>query len=105
MAGVKWTPKARIALQEIAGYIARQSGHPGVADKFVDAIHKKSGSYGRQPMMGSIHEELPDVFRYFTHSRHVIIYEKRADGIVIHLVIDSAREWTRLFGLLAEEDN
>lgn len=105
MTGVKWTPKARISLQEVASYIARQSGDPDVADRLVDAIHDKSSSYGRQPMMGSIHEELPDGFRFFTHKRYVVIYETKGDGIVIHLVIDSARDWTRIFGPLIEPEN
>lgn len=57
-----------------------------------------SESYARQSEMGSLHEDLPDGLRYFVHKRYVIIYEPLEDGIRIHLVVDSARDWTRLFG-------
>ena len=97
MAGVEWTPQARISLNEIAGYIAREAGRPKAAERIVRAIHAKSESYGRQPMMGSLHEELPEPLRFFLHKRYVVVYEPLYDGIRIHRVADSARDWTRIF--------
>ena len=48
--------------------------------------------------MGSLHEDLPDGYRFFVHKRYVIVYEELEDGIIVQLVVDSARDWARLFG-------
>lgn len=69
-----------------------------MADKLLDRIYEKSEAYGRQPSMGSLHEDLPEGYRFFVHKRYVIVYEELEDGIVVQLVVDSARDWTRLFG-------
>lgn len=47
--------------------------------------------------MGSLHEELSENFRNFVHKRYVIVYETLTDGILVHLVADSARDWTQMF--------
>lgn len=47
--------------------------------------------------MGSLHDELPDGYRFCVYKRYVIVYEERDDGIIVQLVVDSARDWTRLF--------
>jgi plasmid stabilization system protein ParE len=96
-ANVEWTPKARQALQEIAKYIARKDHRPRVADELVDDIHAKCQQYARSPSIGSQHEVLPDGFRFFVHKRYVIVFERCVDGIRIHLVVDSARDWPHLF--------
>jgi plasmid stabilization system protein ParE len=97
MAGAEWTSRARRSMQEIARYIARESGRPKVAEKLSNAIRTKAEAYGRQPTMGSLHEGLPENFRYFIHKRYVIVYEALEDGILVHLIADSARDWIRLF--------
>ena len=97
MAGVEWSDNARISIRTIGAYIASECGRPEIADRLIDAIYDKGESYARQPEMGSLHEDLPDEFRYFVHKRYVIVYETLDDGIMVHLVIDSARNWTRMF--------
>lgn len=97
MAQVEWTRKGRMTLDRITEFIARDAGRPAVAEKLVRAIHKKCKSHARQPTMGTLHDELPDGFRYFVHKRYVIVYEPLDDGITVHLVVDSARDWTRFF--------
>jgi toxin ParE1/3/4 len=97
MAGVEWSDRARISLRGIANDIARDAARPAVADKLVDAIHAKAEAHGRQPGMGSWHKDLPETYRYFVHKRYVVIYEELDDGIRVLLVVDSARDWTRMF--------
>lgn len=96
-AKVQWTPKATHALKEIAKYIARQDHRPRVADELVDDIHAKCYRYARSPEIGAQHEALPAGFRFFVHKRYVIVFESCGDGIRVHLVVDSARDWPHLF--------
>jgi plasmid stabilization system protein ParE len=98
MPRVRWTPQARQELKEVAKYIARQDNRPRVASKLVDDVRDKLELYAQQPGMGTWHSELPTGFRYFAHKRYIIIYQPRDDGIIVHGVVDGAREWTRLFG-------
>lgn len=97
MPGVQWSDRAHNSLRRIANYVAREAGRPLVADRLVDAIHAKAEAHGRQPGMGSLHKDLPESYRYFVHKRYVVIYETADDGIRVLLVVDSARDWTRLF--------
>jgi len=97
MAGAEWTSRGRRSLDGVATYIAVEGGRPKSADKLVDAIYAKAESYGRQPTMGALHEDLPENFRYFVHKRYVIVYETLTDGILVHVVVDSARDWTQMF--------
>ena len=97
MASVEWSPTARRDLREIVTYISRFGHGSQIADKLAAAIDEKAWSYGRQPEMGSLHEELPDGFRSFMHTRYVGVYEVIEDGVTVHRVIDSARDFIRVF--------
>jgi plasmid stabilization system protein ParE len=97
MAQAVWNDSARRSLQAIATYVARQGGRPKVAEKLIQDVRRKAESHGRQPTMGSLHEDLPEGFRYFVHKRYLVIYEALDDGILVHLVVDSARDWARMF--------
>lgn len=98
MSTVDWTPKARQCLKEIAKYIAHKDHRPAVAEKLIDDIDAKCAQYAAQTEIGSSHDALPDGFKFFVHKRYVVIFERFDLGIRVHLVVDGARDWPRLFG-------
>lgn len=99
MSDVKWTRIAKTDLEDIAWFVGIQDRRPQVADELIDAIVAKVERYSRQPLMGSLHPQLPADLRVCLHKRYVVIYEPKPDGIVVLRVVDSARDLSR-FGFV-----
>lgn len=97
MGQVDWTPVGRRDLKEIAKYIARQGQRPAIAAKVVDEIHARCAEYALRLDVGSRHKYFPDPMRFFVHKWYVIIYEPTDDGLIVHRVVDGARDLSRLF--------
>ena len=97
MAQVTWTPLAESDLEEILIFIAEQ-GRPQTAEKINLEIRDKLAIYAESPNIGHVRSGFPEGVRFCIHKRWVIMYQPNKAGIGILRVIDSAREFSKLFG-------
>ena len=97
MANVIWTPLAEADLEEILFFIAEQ-GRPSTAEKINREIRDKLAIYAESPSIGHIRSGFPEGVRFCIHKRWVIMYQANKVGIDILRVIDSARDFSKLFG-------
>lgn len=97
MRHVRQTRQARRSLREIGRYIAEQSGSLTIAEKFLDRIADKAARYAGAPMLGDSRDDLGPNVRCFYVKRYVVLYLPRSDGILILLVIHSARDIPTVF--------
>lgn len=90
--------KAEADLDGIYDYIGIENQSPAAADEFIDAIRRACEPYARQPLMGEPRTELGPDIRSFTHTRnYIVIYRALDDGIDVLRIIQTARDWQRLF--------
>lgn len=94
---VHWTPEAESDLEEIAFYIAVKEHRPLVAEQVVRGIHEKCAEYAASPLVGQAESRLSLDCRRFTFKRWVILYKPQTNGIAVLRVVDSARDFHRLF--------
>lgn len=90
MAPIIWTAEARLDLDEITDYIARDSEH--YAQAVADKILKISKSIPTQPMLGRMVPEVnrEDIRERFIYS-YRLIYQPHEDRILILAVIHGSR--------------
>jgi toxin ParE1/3/4 len=96
------TPQARDSIREVGRYIAEQSGSLDVALRFLDRIEARCKQHARSPLLGELCADLgPDV-RCFYVGSYVVYYRPTEEGILVLLVIHSARDigsvYRRVFG-------
>ena len=97
MARSEWTEEAEDDLADIAYYIAVKERRPLTARKNIEEIQSKAKHYARNPQLGQHHPDLPGESRYFRHKRWIAVYQERRYGLIVIRVIDSARDFQRLF--------
>jgi plasmid stabilization system protein ParE len=96
MSRAVWTPQAEQDLEDIAYYIAVESGRPRTAESNVRQLREKCETYGSNPLLGQALSEVGE-YRFFAFKRWVVVYWPKQDGIVIEAVIDSSRDFVRVF--------
>ncbi len=98
MAKVAWRPQARVELKEILKFIARNDGRPQTAAKIDAEIREKLLLYAESPNIGQRYAGLLEGTRYCIHKRWAIFYRPIESGIEVTNVIDTARDFSKLFG-------
>ncbi len=98
MAGITWTPLARQDLEGIAAYIAEDS--PDYAPQFARKIAEAAQRLADFPLSGRRVPELDiERLREVVFHNYRIIYEPRADGVVILAVMHASMD----FATMAEQ--
>ena len=101
---VKWKPQAEQELEDILVFIAEQDSRPQTAVKLERELHSKLILYAENPDMGSKHPDLPAGVLSCIFKRWVILYRSSEVGIEVLNVIDSARDFPRLFRGMFRDD-
>ena len=98
MANVVWSPQARAELKEILKFIARKDHRILTAAKIENEIRQKLIIYAENPEIGTRYPELPNDVLTCVYKRWAILYLPIENGIQVLNVIDSARDFKKLFG-------
>jgi plasmid stabilization system protein ParE len=93
----QWTPEAEADVEEIVYYIAVKDGRPLVAEQLANGILEACERYALHPLIGEIEPRLGPECRRFTFKRWIVLYRPWNNGIAILRVVDSARDFDRLF--------
>jgi toxin ParE1/3/4 len=83
MSRYRLAPSARIDLDGIWDYIARQAQSPVPADRLTDLLHEKFRALAEQPGMGSEWEPVGRGVLHFTVKNHTIFYRQTDFGVEI----------------------
>jgi toxin ParE1/3/4 len=84
---------AKRDLVEIGLYIARQSGSPERADKFLDSLSRTCETLASQPEMGQLRTEFTaGQYRSFSFGNYVIYFCSIPDGIQVARILHGARD-------------
>lgn len=102
MAEVARADPAETDLEEIAFFIGVERGSPKAADRLLDAFRKKAEAYGRQPGMGTLHEELRSPvgagpMRSFRVKSYVAFSVEIGSSILVLRVVHGSRNFPSLF--------
>ncbi len=97
MASIRRTPEARQSIKEIGRYISEQSGSLDIALRFLDRIEVRCEQHARSPLLGEIRDDLGSNIRCFSVGNYAVLYQPEDDGILVLLVIHSARDIPTVF--------
>ncbi len=95
-----FTDEARLALEEVASYVAHQSQSVGVALRFIDRVHEVCDMLAHTPGAGIARPEFGDRIRSFPIGSYTIFYRSNTPDIWIVLIIHSARDIPPIIGQL-----
>lgn len=90
MKQVRFTAQAELDLEEIGDYIA--ADNPSRALAFVQAIREHCKRIAAAPSGYPAHPELGENLRSCAHGRYRIIFQPRADDVLIVRVLHGARD-------------
>jgi toxin ParE1/3/4 len=99
---VEWSREARRDLLDIYEFIAVQRREAEAARRLIRSIRRKAEAYGRQPGMGTLHEEIDlpgeaGPARSFRVKSHIAIYRETPTGIIVLRVVHGRRDLPSLF--------
>jgi plasmid stabilization system protein ParE len=89
------TQAARADLREIGHWIARDNVDQAIA--FVRQLRAKCFELSVQPLLFPVADEIGPDIRKRTHGRYLILYRIRSDRVEILRILNSARDYPRLF--------
>ena len=92
MARVTYSPEAIQDLQQIWGYISKQTQNSEIADRVIDAINNATRLYAVNSELGTSRAELVSGLRCFTVARYVIFFVPCESGIEVVQVMHGARD-------------
>ena len=98
MASANWTPSAVGDMEEIAYWIAEKDQRPETARRIVEEMKAEAQRFAKIPHAGQRHPDIREDWLYFRFKRWLIFYRIIDEGIDVLRVIDSARDFPRLFG-------
>lgn len=90
-----FSPSSRRDLYEIVEFIARDS--PAAALRHVERLEESCWALARNPMLGTLREDLLPGLRLWTVGSHVICFRPSEDGVEIIRVVHGARDFDALF--------
>ncbi len=90
-----FSPASRRDLFEILDFIARDS--PGAALRHVERLEAACWDLARNPMLGTLREDLLPRLRLWTVDNHIICFRPSEDGVEIIRVVHGARDFDALF--------
>jgi plasmid stabilization system protein ParE len=101
MALLNWSAQARVDVDDIYDFIARQDRRPLTADRAVQSLEKACEGYAEAfaagSSIGTRRPTLGEGYRIFSHKRWVVVFRPAVDGIEVMRVVDGSRDYSRLF--------
>ena len=91
------TSAAKESIENIGRFIASQSQSLETAWRILDKIEEKCQLCAFQPRMGELRGDLALDVRSFPVENFVVIYKPHPEGIVVLLVVHSARDVPAVF--------
>ena len=100
MALLEWSAQARIDVDAIYDFIARQD-RPLTADRAVqglaEACPKYAEAFSAGSSIGTRRPTLGKDYRVFSHKRWVVVFRPADGAIEVMRVVDGSRDYSRLF--------
>lgn len=97
-----WTPLAEAELEDIVYYIAVEDRRPTIAEQIANEIRDRADFVAATPAVWQRHPDLPLDWFYSLHKWWLIAFQEHSSGIDVLRVIDTSRDFTRLFGAADE---
>ena len=91
------SPRGKADVDEIALYIAIQSGSLDAAHRFLESIYRRFLLLGQYPQAGRKRDDLRPGVRTFPAGEYVVVYRIRGDDVLIQRVVRGSRDLEALF--------
>jgi toxin ParE1/3/4 len=93
------SPQAESELDEIWYYLARESGNPDIADRFIDSLTEHFYRLALNPRIGRRRDfDLRPGMRSFPVGQYIILYRIEGEDIRILHLVRGSRDIQALFG-------
>ncbi len=92
MARVIFSTEAIDDLQQIWGYLAKQTQNSDIADRVIESIVNAADLYAMNSALGTARDELVTGLRCFTVARYVVFFLPCEMGIEVVQVIHGSRD-------------
>jgi toxin ParE1/3/4 len=93
------SPEAEIELDDIWYYIARESGNPDIAERFIHSLTERFYLLAQYPYIGRRRDDdLRSDMRSFSVGEYIILYRLEEGDIRILHVVRGTRNIQALFG-------
>jgi toxin ParE1/3/4 len=96
MPRLRFTPTARIDLQEIADFIAEDNA--GSAGRVLAGLRRSCRRLASLPGMGRLRPDIGPKVQSFPAGSYVIFFRRRSDSVEILAVLHGARDIERVMG-------
>jgi toxin ParE1/3/4 len=90
-------PEAERDLDDIAFYIARESGSLDIAERLIESVTRRFYLLANHPRIGRARDDLLAGVRGFPVGNYVIVYEVHGEDVRILRVVHGRRDLTALF--------
>lgn len=95
MAGYSYSDEARLDLESIMDYIARNN--PDAARRWIGGIRENFRMLVRQPLIGEACNELRQEMRFVVFGNYVVYYTIRRGRVYIVRIVHGARDVDAIF--------
>jgi toxin ParE1/3/4 len=90
--GLRLSPRARADVDEIAYYVAVQSGSLETADRLLESIYKRFQLLEQYPHAGRRRDELRPGLRVFAVDQYLVLYRVEGNDVLIQRVVRGSRD-------------
>jgi toxin ParE1/3/4 len=90
------SPRAQADIDELAYYIAVESGSLEVADRLLESIYRRFLFLGQYPRAGRRRDDLRPGLRVFPAGRYLVLYRVEANDVLIQRVVHGSRDLAAL---------
>lgn len=97
MARATWTPLAKSELDDILYHIAVTDRRPLTGERIYFAIRDAVENHLHSGIPGHEYPALPVGWLYLKFKRWMIAYEPTDDGLIVHRIVDAARDLPSIF--------
>ena len=94
------SPRAQADIDEIAYYVAVESGSLETADRFLESIYSRFLMLGEYPQAGRRRDDLRPGVRSFPSGQYIVLYRVEGNDVLIQRVVRGSRD---LAALLRDE--
>jgi toxin ParE1/3/4 len=94
------SPRAQADIDEIAYYVAVESGSLETADRFLESIYRRFLFLGEYPHAGRRRDDLRPGLRIYPSGQYVVLYRVEGNDVLIQRVVRGSRD---LAALLRDE--
>jgi toxin ParE1/3/4 len=94
------SPRARADIDEIAYYVAVESGSLETADRLLESIYRRFLLLGQHPHTGRRRDDIRPGLRSFSSGPYVVLYRVQGNDVLIQRVVRGSRD---LAALLRDE--